>query len=315
MAKIKLSKQQQRRIKDKKDQYSELITTDSLASNEHIGLVITRSSNKATVENGSGEIFKCSIRRNIDSLSAGDKVIWQQGEQSNVILACSPRTSVLGRPDHRGNIRAIAANVDQMIIVCAPLPQVSYLLIDSYLVAASFLGIEPIIVFNKTDLEHSNELKDIYQPLGYKVIETKAHQKETLHVLVEAMQNKTSVFTGQSGVGKSSLINTLIPNVQPHTQSISSHSQLGKHTTSASYLYHLPNGGDIIDSPGIREFSLWNIEKQQIPRHFKELSSIYNKCKYKNCSHLNEPFCAIDEAKKTHLICQERYASLYALIK
>jgi ribosome biogenesis GTPase len=262
MAKIKLSKQQQRRIKNNKEQYQNLINTDSLASNEHIGLVITRSTNKAVIESESSEIIKCSIRRNIDSLSSGDKVIWQSSEQSNVILARLERSSVLGRPDQRGNIRAIAANVDQMIIVCAPLPEVSYLLIDSYLVAASYLGIEPVIVFNKVDLNHSNELQDLYQSLDYKVLTTKAHQKQTLAPLVEAMKDKTSVFIGQSGVGKSSLINTLIPNVTPQTQTISEHSQLGKHTTSASYLYHLPNGGDIIDSPGIREFSLWNIDKQ-----------------------------------------------------
>ncbi len=315
MAKIKLSKQQQRRIKDNKDDYQIRIDSNSLAANEHQGLVITRSTNKAVIESESGEIFKCSIRRNIDSLSSGDKVIWQHNEQSNVILARLERSSVLGRPDPRGNIRAVAANVSQMIIVCAPLPEVSYLLIDSYLVAASYLAIEPIIVFNKTDLNHNNELQDIYQSLGYKVLSTKAHHKQTLSELIEVMKNNVSVFIGQSGVGKSSLINTLIPSEALQTQAISDHSQLGKHTTSASYLYHLPSGGDIIDSPGIREFSLWNIDKKQIPRHFKELVNAVGKCKYKNCTHLNEPHCAIEQAKTDEIISPSRYKSLVSLIK
>ncbi len=314
MAKINLSKQQQKRIEKNKTDVQERLINQTLNENEAVGLVITRSSNKAIIQDEHGKTFQCSIRRNLPPLASGDNVIWQQEPLLNVITARCQRRTELGRPDRQGNLRVVAANVDQMLIVCAPLPLVSYLLLDSYLIAASFFNIKPIIVFNKVDIEHENKLNDLYLALGYCVISTSAHAKINIEPLLDLMKNKTNVFVGQSGVGKSSLINQLIPDSKLLTQSISTQSQLGKHTTSNSHLYHLPSGGNIIDSPGIREFALWNLDKRDIIHSFTELLPFIGKCKYSNCSHVHEPSCAIDKALEMGAIHPERHKNLLTLL-
>lgn len=311
MTKKKLTKQQQLRIKQNK---ADVANVKHLKANQYQGLVINRSSNQALIEDETQKTILCDIRKNIGVLAAGDKVIWQQEPQGAVIIARLERHSTLGRPDKRGKMKVIAANVDQMLIVCAPLPKVSFLLIDSYLIAAELLNISPLIIVNKTDLSYDHQVHQVYQNLGYQVLSTSKHQKDTLQQLVQHLQHQTNVFVGQSGVGKSSLINSLIPNLNAATQSISEQSKLGRHTTSTSYLYHLPNSGEVIDSPGIREFALWHIDKAQLPKYFIEIEPYLGKCKYKNCSHLNEPQCAIIQAYQQGKISPSRMASLQSLL-
>lgn len=314
MSKRKLSHQQLRRIKANKDSAEIRLQNQSLNDNENIGLLISRSSNKALIRSIDGKLIQCDIRRNLKTLASGDRIIWQQESDQAVITACLQRSSELSRPDKYGKIKVIAANIDQVFIVCAPLPEVSTLLIDSYLVACNLLCITPVIVFNKVDLEHHSTIVDAYTKLGYQVIKTSTYDAFNLLPLSQLMANKTNVLVGQSGVGKSSLINQLIPEASEQTQAISEQSKLGKHTTSHSYLYELPSSGYIIDSPGIREFTLGEASKDQIFAAFPELKNSLGRCKFSNCTHTHEPSCAILSAVEDGTISQDRFENLNSLL-
>lgn len=313
MSKPKLSQNQLRRIKTNKSDVEIRLRKQALKDNENLGLLVSRSSNKALVKTIEGCLLQCNIRRNLKTLASGDKVIWQKDNNQAVITACLERSSVLSRPDKYGKTKVIAANIDQVFIVCATLPEVSTLLIDSYLVATHLLKLEPIIVFNKTDLEHTKVISEKYIQLGYKVIETSTYSNANIKELAQYMTDKTNVLVGQSGVGKSSIINQLIPEAKEQTQAISEQSKLGKHTTSHSYLYELANGGYIIDSPGIREFSLGQATKDQIYAAFPELEDVIGQCKFSNCTHLHEPKCAIQSALNEGAISKDRYQNLNIL--
>ncbi len=275
------------------------------------GLVITRFSRHAHIEDVHGKTIHCSIRSNIDSIVAGDRVVWQaEGQRNGIILSIYPRKSVLGRPDQSGKIRPVAANITQIIIVVASQPSISWALLDSYLVMAEYLNIHACIILNKTDLDLDGlqqDLLKLYEPLGYPLLFTN-HMEGDNKPLQKMLNNHTSVFVGQSGVGKSSLISRIMPNdTSIPTGSISEHSLLGCHTTSNSTLYHIPTGGDLIDSPGVREFGLWHMQPSEIARGYREFQGYISQCKFRNCNHLDSPACAVINAVKNKLISQKRY--------
>jgi ribosome biogenesis GTPase len=209
----------------------------------------------------------------------------------------------------------VAANVQQMLIVIAPKPVITPILLDSYLVAAEALNIKPIIIYNKTDIGIDTSFIEYYESIDYTVIQTSTINQLGFNTLIEKINDKISVFVGQSGVGKSTLISTILPNEEIKNQSISTHSELGKHTTSNSTLYHLPSGGSIIDSPGIREFGLWHMDKNKIVHGFKEFRPLIGQCKYKNCTHTHEPECALINTVNKGLLSKERLKSLQYLIQ
>jgi ribosome biogenesis GTPase len=193
-------------------------------------------------------------------------------------------------------------------------------LIDRYLVAVELADIKPIIVVNKTDLLSKDELIQLkqkmlrYSNIEYEVLFVSSNTRNGLKVLEERLENRISILVGQSGVGKSSTIKALLPDIEIQIGEISEISKLGKHTTSASRLYHLPHGGSIIDSPGVRDFGLWHLEKESIALGFKEFQPYLGKCKYSNCSHINEPHCAIIDALEKHKIARPRwrnYVNIY----
>jgi ribosome biogenesis GTPase len=314
MSKRRISKQQSARIGKIQQTYHAASEHEDLAD----GLVITRYSKHAEIEDSEGKRIKCSIRSNLAIVVAGDRVIWQkEGRSHGVVVSVYPRNSILARPSNAGLKRPVAANITQLIIVIAPKPEISWPLLDSYLILAETLDLHALILLNKTDLPCSDlqqELLMVYQTLGYSIIMANHNEHAWLELLQSSLDNQISVFIGQSGVGKSSLISKILPHEQNiTTNQISATSELGRHTTSNSRFYHLPSGGALIDSPGVREFSLSDIDPSQIAQAYIEFKPYISLCKFRNCSHFDTPECAILEAKKKGCISQRRYDNFIKL--
>lgn len=314
MTKRRINKQQSARIQKIQDGFRDL-DEDNAQKNED-GLVISRFSRHAEVENKQGNRIRCSIRANIDSLVAGDRIIWQPVEDGRgVIVSRYPRESVLGRPDKKhGSSKPVAANITQLIIVVAVKPELSWPLLDSYLVMAENLQLQATILLNKVDLPCEaikQELIDCYQTLGYSLLFTCKEDMSSYEALQNTLNNHISVFVGQSGVGKSSLISGILPHeTEIPVGEISAISELGCHTTSNSRLYHLPKGGALIDSPGVREFGLWKMSVADVIYGFREFRTLISDCKFRNCNHQDSPGCAFIHAAKEGLVSQRRYENL-----
>jgi len=315
MAKIKLTDQQQRRIDS-----NQQARVDKTSSGMQ-GLIIGQAGHQLDVETDEG-IVRCGRRKNIGAIVTGDNVVLEAvPPNEHVITAVLPRTSLLARPDFRGQMKAIAANLDRIFIVCSIVPELNEGLIDRYLVATETLGITAVIVLNKTDLADSEQLTSIrqrisiYSKLGYEVIESSAKMQHGIDTLMESLHQHTSIMVGQSGVGKSSLVNALLPGMNIKTKEISESSNKGTHTTSASRLYHLPNGGSLIDSPGVREFGLWQVSEKELFNGFVEFRPYQGLCKFSNCQHRTEPQCAILDAIDKNEISEIRYDSYRRILE
>ena len=293
------------------------------------GTVIGRFGKHADVEDVHGEVSRCHIRRTIDSVVCGDKVFYSKGDTtdagsgigvSGVIEIVKDRHSVLTRPDFYDGIKPIAANIDRIIVVSAILPSLSTNIIDRYLVACEDIGITPLIVLNKVELLSDAEKAVVdeqlttYKNLGYDVLYTSCKTGEGIHALNTYLDNSISVFVGQSGVGKSSLINQVLPDADELTGEISDNSGLGQHTTTAAKLLHLPAGGDLIDSPGVREFGLWHIPTERITWGFIEFRDFLGGCKFRDCKHLNDPGCLLREAVENGNISAARFESYHKIL-
>ncbi|MCW8387135.1 small ribosomal subunit biogenesis GTPase RsgA [Fluoribacter dumoffii] len=315
MSKRRISKQQSARIEKIQQNYHESKKNhDALAE----GLVITRFSRHVEIEDNEGHLLRCSMRPNLETLVAGDRVIWQmEGKNQGVVVSLYPRSSVLAKPTSSGILKPVAANISQLIIVIAPKPEISWPLLDSYLVMAETLHLHAVILLNKTDLPCESlktQLLMDYGSLPYPVLQASKSNPASLQQLKEKLNHQVSVFVGQSGVGKSSLIS----NILPHEQNISINelseiSELGRHTTSNSRYYHLPSGGALIDSPGVREFSLWHIDASEIAQGYPEFRPYLSLCKFRNCTHKDTPHCAIIKAKNEGLIAEKRYENFIKL--
>ena len=289
------------------------------------GTVIGRFGKHADVEDANGAVSRCHIRRTVDSVVCGDKVFFSKGDDaesgvSGVIEIVKDRHSVLTRPDYYDGIKPIAANIDRIIVVSAILPTLSLNIIDRYLVACEDIGITPLIVLNKVGLLSEEERATVteqlktYENLGYEVLFTSCKTGEGISKLNEYLNDNISVFVGQSGVGKSSLINQVLPDADELTGDISDNSGLGQHTTTAAKLLHLPAGGDLIDSPGVREFGLWHIPTERITWGFIEFRDYLGGCKFRDCKHLNDPGCLLREAVEEGKISAERFDSYHRIL-
>jgi ribosome biogenesis GTPase len=291
-------------------------------SGAQTGLVICRYAKHFEIEalegQDKGKIHQCVCRTNLGSVVAGDIVVWRAGSQlTGVIESRQERTNLLERPDNYGKLKPVAANIDQVLVViaCEPEPQPN--LVDRYLVAAQLMDIQPIIVLNKSDLINAsnknriNALLTTYQNLAYltvKIISSR-HQAAELANLPQLIKQRTSIVVGQSGVGKSSLINTLLPDANLEVGGLSRLSREGTHTTTKAKLFHLPGGGKLIDSPGIRDFSLWHINEKQLEQGFVEISAVVGECRFRDCHHEAEPNCAVLAAVQSGQISATRWDS------
>lgn len=316
MSKRRISKQQSARIE--KIQANYRLSNDDSEQESYSGLVITRHSRHALIEDDTSARIHCSIRPHIDSLVAGDRVVWQrEGDNQGVVLSRYERKSELGKVDKRGGVRVVAANITQLVTVFAPKPALTWPLLDNYLIIAEKLNLKVLIVLNKTDLfcdDIKAKLKTDYQKLGYKVLWTNNQNPECYSQLQDHLKDEVNVFVGQSGVGKSSLISKILPHEENIiTAEISTSSELGCHTTSNSRYYHLPMGGALIDSPGVREFSLGELPMTDILYGFREFRTLSYQCKFRNCNHLNSPGCAIIRSVECGENSAQRYGSFINL--
>jgi ribosome biogenesis GTPase len=315
MSKRRINKQQIARIEKIQRTYHENKDhQEDLAD----GLVITRFSRHVEVEDAQGALIRCSIRPNLETLVAGDRIIWQsEGANQGVVVSLYPREVVLAKPTSSGIIKPVAANITQLIIVVASKPEISWPLLDSYLVMAESLHLHAVILLNKIDLpceSQKQQLSADYQKLGYPILWVSQEIPESWLSLKEVLNHQVSVFVGQSGVGKSSLISQILPHEENiSTGEISEISELGKHTTSNSRYYHLPSGGALIDSPGVREFGLGHIDAGEIARGYIEFRPYLSQCKFRNCTHKNTPYCAIINAVNAGFIAHSRYENYIKL--
>ncbi|MDY6215600.1 small ribosomal subunit biogenesis GTPase RsgA [Actinobacillus porcinus] len=334
MAKQKLTQNQKRRIhsnnakaldRHRRQAKKEIEWQDEMLGETQDGVVVTRYSMHADIENTQGDIFRCNLRRTLSSVVVGDHVVWRKGHEqlqgiSGVVEAVQPRKNELSRPDYYDGLKVMASNIDRIIVVSAVLPALSLNIIDRYLVICENARIPAVIVLNKVDLLSEEDRQwaeaqlDIYNKLGYQTLMISAQTGENMDKLTALLAEGTAIFVGQSGVGKSSLVNHIMPEVKAQTGEVSSTSGLGQHTTTSSRLYHLPQGGNLIDSPGIREFGLWHLEPDQITKGYREFQYFLGTCKFRDCKHLTDPGCALREAVEQGKIHPVRFDNYHRLI-
>jgi len=317
----RIQKVQDERAKraDKRSSAAEQQLQEGDLGPEQKGLIISHFGSQIDVEavdsENTGEITRCHIRSNIEQLVTGDQVVWRKGNPTGVVVALLPRQSILQRPDNYNRIRPVAANIDQIILVIAPQPEPHPNLIDRYLVAAEVSEIKPIILLNKIDTltdefnSSIDAIESLYASIGYTMLRASTKTSHGLTELTEQLKNHTNVFVGQSGVGKSSLINALLPNLDIKVGELSESTGQGIHTTTTARLYHFPAGGDLIDSPGIREFGLWHIEKRDLLDGFVEFRPHIGLCKFRDCNHESEPGCRLLKAVEDGEVSEQRMDS------
>jgi ribosome biogenesis GTPase len=314
MSKRKLTNQQQNRIDQRRE-------GDAHHQAGKQGLVVMNSGKKAVVRLPDGSIHSCHQRANLANVVAGDQVmIWQDENGNSVIESLLPRKSLLSRPGFRGVIKPVAANIDQLLVVIAPAPGIDLDLLDRSLCYCEWQGLDAVIILNKADIisddyrEYTDSLAVIYRDIGYQWIETSTQNGTGLTELQAICQDKSSVFLGNSGVGKSSLAKALLPELGIRTQELSASTGLGQHTTNNATLYDLPSGGVLIDAAGIRTLELGEFSIAHPDRYWRDFRPYLGKCRFHNCTHSHEPDCAIIQAVEDDKIALHRYQHYLRLL-
>jgi len=289
------------------------ITPPFLASLQ--GTVVAAYGKRFQVELPDKKRISCVTRGKKTDLACGDVVtIELTDKHEGVIEATLTRKTLLYR-SNAFKSKILAANVTQIIIVLATQPSFYEALLNRCLIAAEAANIKPLIVLNKCDLADSNEAKQklaLYTSLGYQVITLSA--KEDISALKPYLQGEASILVGQSGMGKSTIINALLPNEDVRTREVSHTLDSGKHTTTAAHLYHIDEHSQLIDSPGLQEFGLHHLSTDELEHAFIEFRPFLGKCRFNNCKHLQEPDCAIKDAVSSGQVTSERLA-IYQMLR
>lgn len=260
-------------------------------------------------------------------IAVGDEVMIDiESESANtaMITEILPRRNYINRqsPAHKKQHHIVAANLDQSLLFATLKdPKTSQGFIDRFLVTCEAYHVPAIVVFNKADLYKTKEqekyaaLKKMYDDIGYRTILMSVKTNEGVQEVKDALQGKTTLLSGHSGVGKSSFINSIFPELQLKTQDVSGWSGKGLHTTTFAEMFDLPTGGKVIDTPGMREFGLVDITRQELSHYYPEMARLITECQFNNCLHINEPGCAVKEAVAEGTINEERYVSYYNILE
>lgn len=283
-----------------------------------------------------GQVFNARIKgifkmdediTSTNPIAVGDEVemeLENETENTAMITAIHDRRNYINRqsPSNRKQHHIIAANIDQSLLFATlKEPKTSSGFIDRFLITCEAYHVPAIIVFNKTDVyrKKENELLEswqaMYEAIGYKVVAMSVKENKGVEEVKQLLQGKVTLMSGHSGVGKSSFINAVFPELSLKTQQVSGWSGKGLHTTTFAEMFDLPEGGKIIDTPGVREFGLVDISKQELSHYFPEMRELIQQCQFNNCLHINEPGCAVKEAVGNGFIDEERYVSYFNILE
>lgn len=284
------------------------------------GRVVARFGKALAVGAESGDIILCNARKRVSDIAVGDRVLWEPcAEGQGIVLEVLPRSTALVRPAHGGRLRTIAANLDRVWVVIAPQPEPDFLLVDQILAVCEHRGIDAALLLNKIDLPHGDRalesgLRD-YAAAGYRVCRITVKQAVGLDEIRIALRNVCSMLAGQSGVGKSSLTNALVPDKDLRTNTLSAKSGLGRHTTTTATLYPLAEGGELIDSPGVSVFGLAEMGARDLAEAYREFRGFLPNCRFGDCRHVDDKDCAVRAAAAQGLIAVERYRRYCRLLE
>ncbi len=271
-------------------------------------------------------IFKIDDITSTNPIAVGDKVEFEvenEADRVAMITNICSRHNYISRqsPSHRKQHHIVASNLDQaMLVATIREPRTSSGFIDRFLVATEAYHVPAVLVVNKTDLwkekdrARYEEWKALYESVGCKVLAASVQNDDGLDAIRKQLQNKTTLLSGHSGVGKSSLLNAMVPAWKLRTREVSGWSGKGMHTTTFAEMFDLPFGGQVIDTPGIREFGIVDIRKEELSHYFPEMRELIHNCQFNNCLHINEPGCAVKKAVEEGRITVERYTSYWNIL-
>ncbi len=302
-----------------------------MTDNLHKGLVLKSTGSFYQVEGDDGKIYRCSVKGKMrikgsdttNPVAVGDRVLFEIEGNEGVISKVEMRKNYIIRKSVNLSRQAqiLATNIDLALVVATPLyPRTSTGFIDRFLATAEAYSIPAGIIFNKSDLyeedvkEYVDELSAMYRKVGYMTFIVSSLSGDGLGELMSVLENKTTLLSGHSGTGKSTMVNKLIPGLELKTSEISVQHLKGKHTTTFAEMHHLPGGGFIIDTPGIREFGILDFDTYEVSHFFPEIFKASANCKFGNCLHVNEKECAVLNAIENSEIALTRYASYVSIL-